>query len=85
MQIMLNIIIAMKKIIYFKTSEFADLILFNSYITRSFKTQLVSYFRTNKALNWKAEHNKQNKRIFLDSAEEILLSRFKLALQALKF
>lgn len=34
MQIMLNKIIAKKKIIYFKTPELADFILFNSYIRK---------------------------------------------------
>lgn len=34
MQIMLNKIIAMTKIIYFKTPELTEIILFNSYIRK---------------------------------------------------
>lgn len=69
MQIMLNKIIAMKKIIYFKTPELADFILFNSYIRKEvskFNSFLISGW-TN---HWTetVEHHEQNS-LFLDSAE----------------
>lgn len=52
MQIMLNKIIEMKKIIYFKTPELADFILFNSYIRKE-----VSKFNSFPISEWKKTVN----------------------------
>lgn len=48
-------IIAVKKILYFKTSQLPDLILFNSYIIKQvskLKWFLISEGKKKKSLNW---------------------------------
>lgn len=69
MQIMLNKIVAMKKIIDFETPELADFMLCNSYIRKEvwkFNSFLISEWKS----HWTetAENNEQN--IFLDCAEQ---------------
>lgn len=64
-------IIVVKKIIYFKISELADLVLFSSYIRK--QVPKLNWFLISERTNhWTetVEHNEQKKSIFLDSAEQ---------------